>query len=408
MIRRLRVKFICTNMAIVFVMLCIILFTVLYFTQNNLEQATVSFMQGIARDPLQIIRPGEEQLGIQLPYFSIEVGEEGQIIAANGSYYSLDNKSMLQDITARSLAAAPESGILREYNLRYYRVSTPDVQRIVFTDVSGELSTMSHMLHACLAIGVASLILFFLISLVLSNWAVKPVAEAWERQKRFVSDASHELKTPLSLISLNVELLSNSAEAGALPQKQLGYIQSGAARMSTLVENLLELARTDNGIPQKQMANFDFSRMVYLSALSAEAFFVERRQRLVLQLTPEIIVHGSQRHIDQLVTILLDNAHKYGREGGIVTVTLTEHRYKHCLLCVRNTGEPIPKQELRRIFNRFYRRDESRAADGSYGLGLSIAKNIVQEHRGRIWAESTDDENLFYVLLPLKKLHGKK
>ena len=213
MIRRLRVKFICTNMAIVFVMLCIILFTVLYFTQNNLEQATVSFMQGIARDPLQIIRPGEEQLGIQLPYFSIEVGEEGQIIAANGSYYSLDNKSMLQDITARSLAAAPESGILREYNLRYYRVSTPDVQRIVFTDVSGELSTMSHMLHACLAIGVASLILFFLISLVLSNWAVKPVAEAWERQKRFVSDASHELKTPLSLISLNVELLSNSAEA---------------------------------------------------------------------------------------------------------------------------------------------------------------------------------------------------
>lgn len=402
MIKALRAKFICVNMAIVLVMMCAILATVLVFTHNNLERNAENFMQEIAADPMRVIRPGEVAPGVQLPYFSVEISHNGKIAVTNGGYYNLDDADMIEAITASSISSKQNCGVLSEYNLRYYRIATPIAERIVFVDISNEVSTMDHLFRYCLVIGGASLVVFFFISLGLSYWAIRPVDMAWKQQKRFISDASHELKTPLALISLNVEMMEASPLCQEDPlNSKLHNIMLGTERMRSLVSSLLELAKTDSELPHAQMTQLDLSNVVTMGVLTAEALFIEKNQRLTVAITPDIRIYGSGQHMNQLLSILLDNAHKYGTENGTVSIKLWKSSVHSCILSVRNTGDPIPREKLRQIFERFYRLDEARVSNGSYGLGLAIAEGIVREHHGRIWAESTEHENVFYVQLPI-------
>lgn len=401
MIRTLRLKFICANMAIVLVMLCIILTAVLVFTHVNLENNAALFLEEIAADPLRRIRPGDTIPGGQFPFFFVDMASTGEISLASGGYYNLEDLEALEKITAQSLSTGKTSGLLKEYNLRYYRVLTPASQRIIFADASNEISTMNTMVRYCVLIFLASMVVFFFISLGLSYWAIQPVDRAWQQQKQFVSDASHELKTPLTVISLNAELLEHQLKTNAT-QENLRNILQGTERMRALVESLLDLARADKGLPRRQMERLDLSKTISMSVLSAEALFLETGQRLSTQIEPGLFLEGSRQHLDQLLTIFLDNARKYGDPGGAVTVSLKKISRRHCLLSVSNTGPAIPKEKLRRIFDRFYRLDPARSPDGSYGLGLSIAQAIVREHRGKVWAASGDGENCFCVRLPLR------
>ena len=171
-------------------------------------------------------------------------------------------------------------------------------------------------------------------------------------------------------------------------------------QMRGLVEDLLELARVDDGIARTVWTRVDLSRLVSDAVLTFEPVCFEAGLTLETDIQPDITVRGSESHLRQVAEILLDNARKYADPGGTVTVTLTRQGRRHCLLSVADPGEAISPEDLKNIFKRFYRADKARAMDHSYGLGLSIADSIVTDHHGKIWAESAGGINTFFVSLP--------
>ena len=409
MLKRLRIKFVCINMAIVTVMLLAIFATVLYFTHKNLERESINMMQSVALNPVQPALPAAGA-GVQLPYLLLELSPGGDLVAADGGYFDLSDRALLQELAADSRTAGGETGVLPEYGLRYYRLSTPGGQYIVFADTSSERSTMNHLLQNCLLIGAASFVIFLAISLLLARWAVRPVDAAWQQQRQFVADASHELKTPLTVILTNAEMLRSAGGDTARGQPLADNIITMSHQMRELIERLLDLARVDNGIPREAVAPVDLSRLVSDAVLPFEPVFFEKGLRLSTRIEDGIAVQGSASHLRQVADILLDNAGKYAAAGAFVTVALQRTEGKNCLLTVSNTGDPIPDDERSRIFERFYRADKARTRSGGYGLGLSIAREIVRAHRGRIWAESKAGQNRFLVRLPCagsrKQLHS--
>ena len=400
MLSKLRLKFVVINMAIVTTMLCIIFGLVYQFTRSSLEAESVSMMQSIGTSPFHLGIPGEDPGKLRLPYFVLEVSGQGELAAAGG-YYDLSDEEFLQELVTLSLASGQHVGVLEDYSLRFCRINTPSAQRIVFADMSSELSTLDNLLRTCVLIGVVSLGVFLVISLLLARWAVRPVDRAWKQQRQFVADASHELKTPLTVIMTNAELLQSPDYEPEAKAQFSQSILTMSRQMRGLVERLLELARVDSGRPNMTFARCDLTQLVSQAALPFEALFFEKGLALTCQVEEGICVQGSPAHLTQVVEILLDNAQKYSSPGGEVTVRLSRQHWGHCLLTVSNPGPALSPQQLQDIFKRFYRADQARSRDGSFGLGLSIAQAIVTEHKGRIWAESSGGVNTFFVQLPI-------
>lgn len=400
MLKKLRIKFVCINMAIVTVMLCVVLGLVLNFTQINMENQNTQLLQELAGNPMKMGRPGENSAQTRLPHFVLQINPNGDIVAIGGSNYDLSDKQFLSQLIQTAMGSEEEVGLISEYNLRYCRQVTRIGQHIVFADMSGEISTMKNLWQTCIIIGVVGFLAFLGISLLLARWTVKPVEKAWEQQRQFVADASHELKTPLTVITTNAELLQNS-ECSDEAKQFSENILSMARQMRGLTESLLELARVDNGTVNMTFAEMDFSKMTEQTLLPFEAVFFEKGLRLESQVEAGIRVKGSEAHLRQVVDILLDNAQKYACPGSWAQLELRRHGRGECLLTVANRGEAISPEELKHIFERFYRCDSARSMNQSYGLGLSIAQTVVQAHRGKIWAESTNGVNTFYVQMPV-------
>ena len=398
MIKRLRIKFVCINMTIVTIMLCVIFGLVLHFTSVSMEKESIEMMQSVALDPLQLGTPGKGASGVRLPYFALQLGPGGELLASGGGYYDLTDRALLNELI--SLSSVQKTGVLSDYGLRYVRVVTPTMQCIVFADMSSEINTINNLLQNCLLIGAASFIIFLMISILLARWAVKPVAVAWEQQRQFVANASHELKTPLTVILSNAQMLAENVEDPELRKRMTASILTVSQQMKDLVTKLLNSAQVDQGIGAMQFSAVDLSHTVSNALLPFAPIFYEQGMELDSVVQDDIWVQGSQPHLIQVVNILLDNAQKYGVEHGHTRVTLRQQGKKSCLLTVANEGKALSGQELKNIFKRFYRADAARERTGSYGLGLSIAEGIVQAHRGKIWAESKDGVNTFLIQLP--------
>ena len=400
MLKRLRIKFICLIMSIVTVMLCTVMVTVVHFTQSNLETESLRIMESIASDPMQL-GGSQESSEESLPYFVLQIGRFNEVLAINGGYFDLSDEEIVQDLIRQTLYAEEAVGELEEYNLRYCRKVSPNRCCIAFADLTAEQRTVSQVYKACAAIGSVSFVMFLLLSFLFAWWAVKPVESAWKEQRQFVSDASHELKTPLTVILTNAELLQQPEYDGEKKSAFTANILTMAEQMRSLVENLLDLARVDNGLAKAVWTQVDLSHTVYDAVLPFEPVYFEKGLDLQSRIQENILVNGSQRHLCQVVEILLDNAQKYSDYPGTVVVCLQRHGRGQCLLSVANPGAPIPPQDLQNIFKRFYRVDQARSRDGSYGLGLPIAEGIVSDHKGRIWATSQNGFNTFYVSLPM-------
>ena len=399
MIRKLQVKFVIINMTMITVMLCVIFGLVYNFTRNNLETESISMMKTIAAEPFRLGRPNEPSSDLRLPYFTLQLGMRGELISTGGGYYDLSDKEFLKDLIDESVGSPQETGVLEEHNLRFCRVATPRGTVLVFADMSSENTTLDNLIKTSALIGAFSFLVFLCISVFLSRWAVRPVAAAWLRQKQFVADASHELKTPLTVIMTNAELLQGE-EYNDTERRQFSKgILLMSQQMKLLVENMLELARSDAEQSRQQMQPVDFSKLVLDSAISFEGVFVENGLTLESNVEPEITMQGNEQALQQVVDILLDNAQKYSYLGGQTMVRLYSVGANKCQLKVSNPGAEIPAEDLKKIFQRFYRMDKARSRDGSFGLGLSIAESIITQHEGRIWAESKDGVNTFIVEL---------
>lgn len=399
MIQKLRFKFVCINMTLVTAMLGIIFSLLFVFVGITAETQGRQAIQEITEMSLRSTRRPEVPRPMRRPYFLARLDADGTVEIADRGFFRDTEEETLEAYARMALEEGKPSGTLRSVRLRYQILENPFGKTVVFADISGEIQAMENLLKGSLVIAVLSFGAFLVISILLARWAVKPVEEAWDRQSRFVADASHELKTPLTVIMTNAELLQSGVseeESGRFAESILMM----ARQMRALVESLLELARLDSGAGTMPLSELDFSELVSDGLLPFEPVYFERELLLNSEIEKGLRIKGSASHLRQVLDILLDNGAKYASAGSCAWVRL--HRQgNQCVLRVETPGEVLGREDCKRIFERFYRMDPARTGSGSYGLGLSIAKSIITEHGGKIWAESNDGVNIFFVQLPL-------
>ncbi len=267
---------------------------------------------------------------------------------------------------------------------------------VVDTAMEDRLQAAAVKALALFAVGVwlALLLLVYL----LSGWAVRPMAKAWDMQRQFVADASHDLKTPLTVILSNSELLRQQGESGDSPE--LERIQSAGKRMKDLVQKMLTLARMEDDPNRGAWESMDLSDMVMETALAFEAAAFEKGLTIEENVESDLVVKGNRAQVQSVVECLLDNACKYAAPGSRVTVSL-EKAGKRAKLTVHNTGSYIPPEDIQHVFERFYRADKSRTEGDSSGLGLAIVESVVEAMGGTVAAESSETGGTaFTALLP--------
>ena len=407
MIRKLQIKFVAMCMLLVTAVLGVVFLAVFLSAKQNIEIISRQVLQRVIEEDYTVGRPdlnpgGEEE--VLLPYFTVNVWERSGIYNAyvtGGTYADLQDTAELEEILTDCLRQEEDEGTIRSYGLRYLRRDLGLYLRMAFVDMSMEQATMREIMGSYLQIGAAALLLLLGVSILLARWATAPVARAWQQQRQFLSDASHELKTPLTVILSNAELLE-AAPLGERPARWADNIRSEAKRMRSLVEEMLTLARADNAVRSAVMAETSLSDLATDCVLAFEPVAFEAGKPLESDVAPDVTVLGDGDKLRQLVGVLLDNAIKYGRDGGAITLTL-RRTDRQARLTVSNPGDPIPPDQLRRLFERFYRADASRGEQSGFGLGLPIAASIASEHRGTLKAESDAASTRFRFTMPLKE-----
>lgn len=397
MLKKLRIKFVCVIMTVVTVMLCVIFGMLIHSTNVELDAESQRIIDRLEGVPGKNNGLNKREDHYQLPYIVLQVDRQGNILLVT-SY--VEDMEYLQEILKAAMDTGKPDGELEQYSLIFSRSTTPVGISYVLVDISSQKTTMDNLIRTCLLVGIPGFLVLLGLSLLLARWVVKPVEQAWDQQRQFVADASHELKTPLTVILTNAEMLQDPDYDEEARSRSAGSILTMSHQMRGLVESLLELARVDNGTAKMSFAEVDYSTLVSDEAMTFEPLLFEKELMLESAIEEGIRLRGSESHLRQVVDILLDNAMKYAKGPNTVGIFL-KRQGNHCLLTVANPGDPISPEDLKSIFKRFYRIDKARTRDGSYGLGLSIADSIVKEHRGKIWAESVGGINSFHILLPL-------
>ena len=411
MIRKLRLKFVAVCMAMVTAVLAVVFMSVYFSVQRSAEtlsrqvlqrviqEADQSHGEGIFRPDISITIGGDRVL---LPYFTVEVWANNAYVTG-GTYASLDDTEALSYILQDCLSQPQQEGIVERYGLRYLRQDNGLYQNIAFVDMSMETTMLHRLMRSYFLIVLAALILLLGVSILLSRWATAPVEKAWRQQRQFLSDASHELKTPLTVILSNAELLE-AAPMDQRPARWRDNILSEAKQMKVLVEQMLTLARADNNpMPSASaMEAVSLSDLATDCALAFEPVAFEAGKPLEYEIAPDLTVTGDRDKLRRLISILLDNAIKYGADGGTIRLKLQKSD-RHAQLVVSNPGEPIPQDKLPHLFERFYRADDSRGEKSGFGLGLSIAATVAQEHKASLRAESDWDSTRFLFTISLRR-----
>jgi two-component system, OmpR family, sensor histidine kinase CiaH len=404
MLRQLRRKFIWINMALVALVLLAVTAVQVFAVWRQAGAETDAALRRAllwetGADRWQIGGRGDQPM---VPTFCVVLDMSGDIRMTMDNYVEISTDTLTAAVSA-ALNGEDDTGRIPSLGLRYLRMFTGVNIRLAFADTSWQRGQVRQQAVSSLLIMVAALAIFFLISLFLSRWALRPVERSWKQQQQFVADASHELKTPLTVLLADADiLLAHPDDTIASQRKWVEYMQDEAGRMRELVEDMLFLARSDSASEREQVRqSVSLSDLCFNCLLSFEPVAFERGAQLNDAVEPDVTVLGDESQLRRLIAILLDNACKYCGEQGTVTLTLRLEGGR-AVLSVRNTGDPIPPEALPHLFERFYRADSARARDtGGYGLGLAIAAAIAEGHKGKISAASTAAEGTtFTVTLP--------
>lgn len=325
-------------------------------------------------------------------FYTVAVSYDGDILEIKNEPPTVHSDDNLQKLAQSIIKENRQYGT--DDNLAFYKEDKGGYTLVTFMDNTVVNENALTLFRYTLIFGGVALVLFFFLSVFLARKIVNPLEESYQKQKQFISDAGHELKTPVSVVSANAELLSR--EIGN--NQWLQNIQYENERMGMLVGQLLDLARTENVTPQ--MEHIDFSRLVAGEALPFESVAFEKGLVLNSNITNGIGVEGNSTQLKQIVSILLDNAIRHSKEQGEVYLSLTkEHGYAK--LSVINKGDEIPVEQREQLFERFYRVDTARnGEDKHYGLGLAIAKAIATSHKGYIEVQCFNGFVEFKVQIP--------
>ncbi len=389
MIRKLRWKITGVTLLVSALVLTAVFACVYLFSRNNIAESYEYQLR-------QAVVSGTSEA--RVPCFVAEVLPSGTVRVSGSNYYDLQDEDTLLPLVTAALSADADSGVLRTQHMRYFRLEGALTVRIAFMDSTFEQATLRSLVRVCLLIGAAALLVLFGLSWLLSGFVTRPVARTWQNQQQFLSDASHELKTPLTVILSSADLLKTSAQP---EQRQyVDNISVESRRMKALVEDMLTLSRTESG-RAAPFAPLDLSDLVTDAALRFEPVAFEAGHPLQYDIQNGASLSGDRQQLDQLLDILLDNAVKYAAKDAPIRLTL-DISGKNAVLAVENPGDPIPPDKLPHIFDRFYRVDDARTDAGGFGLGLAIAQQIVRRHKGAITAASDARATRFTVTLPLR------
>lgn len=326
-------------------------------------------------------------------FYTVAFTYDGELIEINNNLSAVQTDEQLEQLAREIISSDKISGNIK--NLSYYVEDKGGYMLVAFMDNTVVNENALTLFKFTLVFGAVALIIFFFLSVYLARRIVTPLEESYEKQKQFISDAGHELKTPVSVVSANAELLSR--EIGE--NQWLSNIQYENERMGTLVGQLLELARTENVTPVKERV--DFSHLVDGEILPFESVAYEKGVELVSSITKDVFVDGNVTGLKQLISILLDNAIRHSNKQGKVKINLIKEN-NSCVLSVVNAGNEIAKEDREKIFERFYRVDSARnSEDKHYGLGLAIAKAITISHNGKIGVKCYDGLVEFFVKIPM-------
>ena len=415
MIQKLRVKFITATMLSLALVLLVILggvnamsyqkvvrdadriLALLSENRGVFPQQTPPDDRGGKPGPIPVLGHGiSPETPFESRFFSVLLNEKGQVLQSDtGQIAAVDDQSA-GEMAQAVWSSGSASGFQGDY--RYIRAAEAEGTRFIFVDCGRSLSNFRTTLIASVLVALAGLLAVFLLLLILSKRIVRPVAESYEKQRRFITDAGHELKTPLTIIGADLDLVEPELEGN----EWLQDIRCQVRRLAGLTQDLIYLSRMEEETPPIQPIEFPLSDLTEEMAQSFQGLAKAQGKGLVLSIQPMLSYTGDENAIRQLLSILLDNALKYTPDDGEVEIALKKEG-RMIRLSVSNTiDRPMEREMLDRLFDRFYRGDQSRSSQtGGYGLGLSIAKGIVLAHRGKIRAESSGASLSVIVSLPV-------
>ncbi|CEI71783.1 sensor histidine kinase [Romboutsia hominis] len=398
MFDKLKKKFVLINMTLLTTVFVAIFGTIFAITYTNI----VNEMNG----EMEVLLRGGHKPKPYYDYIIAEYDRNKNVLNTFTRFNTKIDNNNLKESVVQILNNKSRSGKIEigDTKYSYTKEDTPMGSKIVLLNRTYLQNTVTQLLKSFLLVGCISLIALLFISFYLTNKALKPIKETFEKQKQFIADASHELKTPLTIIKTNTSLvLSNPNDAVKNQSKWINYINSQCDRMSELVNEMLSLAKLDVEENKIELQSINISKIVQSIMLGFDAIIYENGIELEENISNDIFINGDTEGIKKLFNILMDNAIKHSNKSGKITVDLFKDKNKVKLI-VKNTGEGIEPEYLEKIFERFYRIDTSRVREtGGYGLGLSIAKSIVAQHKGKIYAKSNvGKDTTFIVELPLQ------
>ncbi len=409
MIKKLRRNIILINMLFVGIVIIAIFATVCFNSYNtSINNIEHGLNQVIEKNPSPAtndeLHPPINEIGkldkendmIKINgYIVVEIDNDGNILTRQENNATID-EDVLNDCINKILGIEAPNGQINEYGLMFVKNNNMNSQVIALADTSSVYTSLFDSILICLGLFVGSMIVIFLISLALSGLAVKPVKEAWTKQKQFVADASHELKTPLTVILANNNIMKSHTNSKVEDeQKWLESTEEEANHMKQLIDQMLFLAKSDAGNTQPELSEVDISEIIEGASLNFEPIAFENDIEIETNVEENIKIMGNSTQLNQLAHILIDNAVKYAEKKSVVRINL-QHKNEVVEFSVNNIGNVIGKEELNHIFDRFYRAEKSRTTKG-YGLGLSIAQSIVQNMNGKLSVESNKEDGTTFT-----------
>ncbi|MGN0732560.1 MAG: sensor histidine kinase [Emergencia sp.] len=399
MIKKLRIKLVTAAMLSLIVVLAVIIGTVGALNYRNIMTGADQKLQILAENggvfPDSIGKKSHgfsPEMPFESRYFSVELDDDNTVQSVNTGRIAAVNETQAIAYAERIVRDKKTNGFADTYRFRVY-TDTNGSTYIYFLDCFRDLQSFrSFLLNSTIVSGIGLLAVLILLH-VSSQYIVRPISESYEKQKRFITDAGHELKTPLTIISADAEVL----EMDFGENEWLNDIRSQTERLSDLTSNLVYLSRMEEQ-PQIEAVDFSLSDAVREAADDFYAVAKMKGKTLNSSVEPDLIMRGDEKTICRLIAIFLDNAVKYTNENGMIRITLDKWRGQ-LRLQVYNTTDYIKRDSIAHLFDRFYRTDQSRNSQtGGYGLGLSIASAIVASHNGKLTATTSDEKSLLITV----------
>lgn len=410
MIKKLQWKFVVITMSSLFVVLILLIGAINGINVYRMDSEINGSLQFLLedqrtfnlKDRVDPPKEGAPLFGFQmdketpfkLRYFVVALDAEGTVIQTDIGHINAISSSDAQELATIVLKNKKSTGYEGIYKYKVVQ-QTSGGYTIIFRDCKDEIQTATAIFAISGVVALSTLLVMFLLISIFSRRAMKPFVENAEKQKLFITDAGHEIKTPLAIISANADVL----ELTGGESEWIDSIRNQTVRLDKLVKNLLTLSKMEEESIKLAFAEFDYSEAVAKMAGPFIAVAETKNKKFYINIQPDIKLNGDEGSIEQLISTLVDNAMKYSDDDGTIKISLSNTK-KGKKLEVYNTVKDLEVDNLDKLFDRFYRADSSRSRDtGGYGIGLSIAKSIVEAHQGKISVKSEDGKSICFTVV---------